>query len=196
MRIAHILDSDRRRPRLGAALAVATALGFFVLPLAGGGAAVPVIDPVSAPEDMSPKAEGPEPRLDTPVPGGRVSWGWGPGRDPFNGKEVFHRGVDVAAAAGTPVLAPADGTVTVATESYEPSPASGTVIIIDHGDGLTTFYSHLGTLEVREGQRVTRGSLIAGVGSTGRSTGPHVHVEVLRDGEHADPADFVGEWRE
>lgn len=195
VRIAHILDSDRRRPRLGAALVVAAALGFFVLPLAGGGAALPASDLVPTPEAVQRPAEGPAVHLDTPVPGGRVTWGWGPGRDPFNGNEVFHRGVDVAAAAGTPVLAPADGAVTVAAESYGPSPASGTVIIIDHGDGLATFYSHLGSLEVREGQRVARGDLIAGVGSTGRSTGPHVHFEVHRDGERVDPADYVGGWR-
>ncbi len=195
MRLAHVLDSDRRRPRFAAALAVAAGLGFFVLPLAGGGAALPAHDPVPTAEAEQRNAEGPTAHLDIPVPGGRVTWGWGPGRDPFNGTEVFHRGVDVAAASGTPVLAPADGTVRVAAESYDPSPASGTVIIIDHGDGLTTFYSHLGTLEVREGQRVARGDLIAGVGSTGRSTGPHVHFEVLRDGERVDPADYVGEWR-
>jgi beta-lactamase regulating signal transducer with metallopeptidase domain len=195
VRIAHILDPECRRPRLAGGVAAAAALGFFVLPLAGGGAALPVSDLVPTPETLQGSAEGPVAHLDTPVPGGRVTWAWGPGRDPFNGTEVFHRGVDVAAAAGTPVLAPADGTVTVAAESYDPSPASGTVIIIDHEDGLSTFYSHLGTLEVREGQRVARGELIAGVGSTGRSTGPHVHFEVLRNGERVDPADYVDQLR-
>ena len=74
-------------------------------------------------------------------------------------------------------------------------PSAGTVIVLDHGDGMQTFYSHLGTLEVEPGQQVARGEIIATVGSTGKSTGPHVHFEVRKDGERKDPALFVDDWK-
>ena len=92
---------------------------------------------------------------------------------------------------GTPIVAPADGVVEVATEHYQPSPYSGMVIIIDHGSGLKTLYSHLGALSVAEGDEVKAGDKIAEVGSTGRSTGPHLHFEVLRDGTNINPADLI-----
>ena len=116
-------------------------------------------------------------------------------KDPWNGNEVFHKGIDVASAAGTSVLAPAPGVVVVATEEYEPSRASGTVVIVDHGDGLQTMYAHLGSLEVAEGESVSRGQPLARVGSTGKSTGPHLHFEVRRNGEPQDPANYVADWR-
>jgi murein DD-endopeptidase MepM/ murein hydrolase activator NlpD len=126
-----------------------------------------------------------------------MTWNWGPNhRDPFTGGEVFHRGVDLAAKSGTPVVAPADGVVLVATDTYEPSQAAGTVVIIDHGNGLTTFHAHLEDTAVVEGQNVTQGQTIATVGSTGKSTGPHLHFEVRRDGEAVDPAQFVAAWRD
>jgi murein DD-endopeptidase MepM/ murein hydrolase activator NlpD len=192
MRLHSILGFDpERRPPAAAALAAALAVAIFALPLAS-------VSPAASADAAAALPPPPDPavvvELANPVPGGRLSWGWGPGRDPFDGAEVFHRGVDVAAAAGTPVRAPAAGTVTVAATSYEPSPASGTVLVIDHGSGLTTFFAHLGTLAVREGEAVSVGQVVATVGSTGRSTGPHVHVEVHRDGEPVDPAIFVREW--
>jgi murein DD-endopeptidase MepM/ murein hydrolase activator NlpD len=93
------------------------------------------------------------------------------------------------------VLAPAPGVVLVATEDYEPSPASGTVVIVDHGDGLQTMYAHLGSLAVTDGESVARGQLLARVGSTGKSTGPHLHFEVRVGGEPKDPAEYVADWR-
>jgi murein DD-endopeptidase MepM/ murein hydrolase activator NlpD len=134
-------------------------------------------------------------QLSNPLPDGRITARWGGMKDPWNGDDVFHKGVDVASASGTPVLAPAPGVVLVATEDYEPSPASGTVIIVDHGDGLQTMYAHLGSLAVADGDSVARGQLLARVGSTGKSTGPHLHFEVRRNGEPRDPADFVADWR-
>jgi murein DD-endopeptidase MepM/ murein hydrolase activator NlpD len=70
-------------------------------------------------------------------------------------------------------------------------PTAGTVIVLDHGNGRKTFYSHLSTLAVEAGQRVTRGQAIGGVGNTGVSTGPHLHFEVWEDGKHVDPAAVV-----
>ena len=84
--------------------------------------------------------------------------------------------------------------VVVATEDFEESPSSGTVVVIDHGHGWSTFYSHLGTLEVAPGDPVIARELIARIGSTGKSTGPHLHFEVRRGGERLNPADFVSGW--
>jgi murein DD-endopeptidase MepM/ murein hydrolase activator NlpD len=131
-----------------------------------------------------------------PLPGSRVTRSWGSGHlDPFSGKPVFHRGIDVAAKTGTPVLGAADGVVVVATENYETQPSAGTVVIIDHQNGTSTYYGHLASFEVAKGQHVQKGDVIASVGSTGKSTGPHLHFEVRSDGEALDPADFVDDWK-
>jgi murein DD-endopeptidase MepM/ murein hydrolase activator NlpD len=95
--------------------------------------------------------------------------------NPFGGgSSEFHPGQDIAAPRGTPVLAPADGTVVQAgwQNGY------GQTIVIDHGNGLTTRYGHLSKLEVTAGQEIKRGDELGQVGSTGRSTGPHLHYEV------------------
>ncbi len=197
MRIHNIFKrAGGHRPGVGGALVFSVALGIFLLPLGSGGAsAVPGSDMVEvAQSDPDPPA-GEALELSNPLAEGRTTWTWGPGhRSPFSGEEVFHKGIDLAAPAGTPVTSPAAGRVIVATEAYEPSPASGTVILIDHGSGVATFYAHLGSLEVREGQEIDRGAVIATVGSTGKSTGPHLHFEVRQNGESVNPADFVEEW--
>jgi beta-lactamase regulating signal transducer with metallopeptidase domain len=188
-RIRDILDpSNRRPPKRLVAAACAAGLALVVLPMAGGASGTATEDP----RDTQYRVGGVE--LGNPLPEGRISWQWGDGRDPWSGDPVFHRGVDLAAPAGTPIVAPAAGTVTVATADYEPSPSSGTVAILDHGGGLKTFYAHLGSLTVAAGERVSAGQTIAEVGSTGKSTGPHLHFEVRLDGESQDPAQFVEEW--
>ncbi len=99
-----------------------------------------------------------------------------------------HTGSDFAAKSGTPVLAAADGTVGLAEEHF----FSGNSVFIDHGDGLVTMYFHLKELFVEAGQRVTRGAVIGSVGSTGRSTGPHLHFGVRWRGARVDPALLLG----
>ena len=198
MRMINIFERDgRRRPSVAAAVALAGLVGFFLLPL-GNGSAVAQAEPA----EVASELVDPDVPIDVtagfenPLAVGRVTWSWGPGhRDPFTHEEVFHRGIDVAAAPGTQVVSPADGVVRIATEAYEPSPESGTVVLIDHADGITTFYAHLGSLTVAAGERVARGEVIATVGSTGKSTGPHLHFEVRRDGEAVNPAEFVEEWK-
>ena len=191
MRIRDILEpSNRRPPRRLVAAVCAAGLALVMLPMAGGASNTSSEDS----RNTQQRVEGVE--LDSPLPEGRVSWTWGDGRDPWSREPVFHRGIDLAAPAGTPIVAPAAGTVTVATTDYEPSPSSGTVAILDHGGGLTTFYAHLGSLTVAAGERVSAGQTIAEVGSTGKSTGPHLHFEVRRDGEPQDPSQFVEEWQE
>jgi murein DD-endopeptidase MepM/ murein hydrolase activator NlpD len=111
--------------------------------------------------------------------------------DPFNKKKRFHTGVDLAAETGTPVRALADGVVTYTTDNFEEAKGSGKVVVVEHGDGWTTRYYHLDGWAVRQGTTVSAGETIGAVGNTGRSTGPHLHFEILRDGEQVNPAEFV-----
>lgn len=104
---------------------------------------------------------------------------------------VDHPGIDIAAQPGVDVLAPADGTVEIAEAKYSGGARLGTVIIIDHGSGLKTFYAHLGSLAVEPGQNVRGQEPIAKVGSTGESTGPHFHFEIWESGNPVDPLRFL-----
>ncbi len=123
-----------------------------------------------------------------PVRQGFVSSYFGERQDPFTGHQAFHRGVDFASEAGAEVIAVASGVVTFAGERA----GYGTMVEIAHGDGYVTRYGHNQSNLVEVGQTVTRGQVIATMGSTGRSTGPHVHFEVLRAGIHVDPLSFIG----
>jgi murein DD-endopeptidase MepM/ murein hydrolase activator NlpD len=107
--------------------------------------------------------------------------------DPFTGHQSFHEGVDFAVEAGTPINAAASGKVITA----EFHPAYGKTIDIDHGNGLVTRYAHASELLVAEGDLVVRGQRIAKVGSTGRSTGPHLHFEVRLNNAPQNPARFL-----
>ncbi|MEL7492040.1 MAG: peptidoglycan DD-metalloendopeptidase family protein [Pseudomonadota bacterium] len=98
-----------------------------------------------------------------------------------------HQGVDIAAKRGADVVAPGAGVVVEATDLYENNPDWGKVIVIDHGDNVKTRYAHLDSYGVLKGDRVWAGDVIAKVGSTGRSTGPHLHFETIVDGETVDP---------
>ena len=121
-----------------------------------------------------------------PVPG-LIGGGFGWRRDPFTGAKQFHRGVDVSAPPGTPVFAPADGIVLAADREG----GYGNVLTISHGDGMVTRYGHLSAFKAKAGQEVRRGDTIAMVGSSGRSTGPHLHYEVLLEGRQVDPMAYV-----
>ena len=107
--------------------------------------------------------------------------------DPFVGVRARHEGLDFSAPSGTPVSAAADGVVL----SSEFHPEFGNMIEIDHGEGLTSRYAHLATMEVAESKIVRRGEKIGTVGSTGRSTGPHLHFEVRMLGVPQNPANFL-----
>lgn len=123
-----------------------------------------------------------------PVHEGYISSYFGERMDPFNGEEAMHKGVDFATDAGTDVLAVASGIVTWAG----PREGYGNLVEINHGNGYTTRYAHNAQTLVQVGETVERGQAVAVVGSTGRSTGPHVHFEVLRDGTQINPMAFVG----
>lgn len=107
--------------------------------------------------------------------------------DPFTGRSALHTGLDFEAQTGTPILA-ASGGVVVAQELH---PAYGQMVEIDHGNGLVTRYAHASRAWVQKGDLVKRGQKIAEVGSTGRSTGPHLHFEVLVQGVAQDPQKFL-----
>jgi murein DD-endopeptidase MepM/ murein hydrolase activator NlpD len=123
-----------------------------------------------------------------PTKGGFISSGFGDRQDPFTGHEAFHRGIDFAGAAGSEVVAVATGVVTWAGQRS----GYGSLVEINHGNGYTTRYAHNQRALVTVGQTVTRGQAIALMGSTGRSTGPHVHFEVLKNGRQINPASFLG----
>ncbi len=120
---------------------------------------------------------------------GFFSDGFGWRRDPIDGSREFHKGVDIVAPNGTPVHAAADGLVTAAGRMA----GYGSMIHLAHGYGLGTRYGHLSRVLVTPGQRVKRGDVIGLVGSTGRSTGPHLHYEVFRTGNQVDPRKYLGE---
>jgi murein DD-endopeptidase MepM/ murein hydrolase activator NlpD len=118
---------------------------------------------------------------------GRIGSGFGFRSDPFTSRAALHTGLDFPADVGTPIAAAAGGVVVNATVHA----AYGNMIEIDHGNGLVTRYAHASKLVAKQGDLVKRGETIALVGSTGRSTGPHLHFEVLVDGVQQDPAKFL-----
>jgi murein DD-endopeptidase MepM/ murein hydrolase activator NlpD len=122
-----------------------------------------------------------------PVADGFVGSGFGWRTDPFTGQMTKHEGIDFAAPPGTPIHAAAGGVVVLA----ERHPEYGNVVEIDHGNQLTTRYAHALRVGVRPGDLVKRGQKIAEVGSTGRSTGPHLHFEVLLRGVAQNPSRFL-----
>jgi murein DD-endopeptidase MepM/ murein hydrolase activator NlpD len=113
------------------------------------------------------------------------SYGWR--IDPFNGNKAFHEGLDFTANTGTPIRAAADGIVSVAELTH----AYGNMVKIDHGAGLETRYAHASKLMVKAGERVVKGQVVALVGSTGRSTGPHLHYEIRLNGNPLDPRQYL-----
>ena len=117
----------------------------------------------------------------------RISWGFNQKAiHPITKKETTHLGIDLPAPTGTPVFAAGDGKVLKARAED----GWGQLIVLEHGDGYTTFYAHLDEIGVEAGSKVSRGEVIGKVGNTGQSTGSHLHYEVRRNGEHLNPADF------
>lgn len=106
---------------------------------------------------------------------------------PFTGRREMHKGLDIATRSGTPIIAPADGLVVFAGREG----GFGNMIILDHGYGITTKFGHCSSLESKLGQKVKRGDVIARVGNTGRSTGPHVHYEVAVNGVSVNPSRYI-----
>ena len=123
----------------------------------------------------------------SPVPDVGVGSGFGWRIDPFTGLSALHQGLDFPAETGTAIYSAAGGVVV----SQEPHPQYGNLVEIDHGNDLLTRYAHLSRSVVKKGDLIKRGQKIAEVGNTGRSTGPHLHFEVLVRGVAQDPQKFL-----
>ncbi len=126
------------------------------------------------------------------TPAIRPAKGWttskfGYRQSPFTGKREFHKGLDIANRKGSPIVATADGIVTYTG----PKGLLGEVVVIDHGHGIVTRYAHLEKAVCQKGARVKRGEVIAHMGNTGRSTGPHLHYEVRLNGVQVNPTKYI-----
>ncbi len=119
---------------------------------------------------------------------GRLGSYFGKRNDPFLGEGAFHPGVDILAPSGTPIHAAADGVVVHAAYN---SGGYGRLVVIDHGNGVQTYYAHMSRIAVVAGQEIRQGELIGMVGSTGRTTAPHLHYEVRRDGTPQNAAAYL-----
>lgn len=124
--------------------------------------------------------------LGSPVVG-NVTSDFGKRRSPFTGRPDFHSGVDISIDRSTPVKAVADGVVIMS--GYKG--AYGKVVVVDHGNGFETVYGHLSQISAKPGEKVCRGEIVGNVGSTGRSTGPHLHFEVRKNGEPQNPIPYM-----
>ena len=117
----------------------------------------------------------------------RITSSFGDRESPTEGASSSHQGVDIGASTGSSILAAASGTVTISTYSY----SAGNYIMINHGGGVSTVYMHCSELLVSAGQEVTQGQVIAKVGSTGYSTGPHLHFGIRVNGSYVNPINYV-----
>jgi murein DD-endopeptidase MepM/ murein hydrolase activator NlpD len=118
---------------------------------------------------------------------GWVTSYFGTRKSEFSGQNKMHEGIDIGAPAGSKIISPADGIVTFAGSK----PGFGYIVQVEHGYGLETVFAHASKLEVRKGEKVLRGDLLARIGSTGLSTGPHVHYEVRVNGTPVDPMHYI-----
>lgn len=122
-----------------------------------------------------------------PAEGGWISSGFGARSDPFTGRQSWHEGVDIAVRFGSQVFATGDGVVTWSGERA----GYGLLVEITHASGLVTRYAHLSDTLVKVGDRITGGQAIARIGTSGRTTGPHLHFEVVRNGQPVNPARYL-----
>ena len=122
-----------------------------------------------------------------PVQNGFVSSRFGRRMDPFTGGSTFHRGVDYSVCKGAPIYSTADGVINYVGKWSQ----FGLVVEITHGHGFVTRYAHVSKIFVEKGQRVKRGDIVARVGATGRATASHLHYEVLKEGKHQNPLNFI-----
>ncbi|GAA4079603.1 M23 family metallopeptidase [Amphibacillus indicireducens] len=122
-----------------------------------------------------------------PTDPNKITSPFGPRNDPFNRSRAIHSGIDVRGKTGTPIYAAADGTVQLA--QYHGG--YGNTIIINHSDRYETLYAHLSKISVEQGDQVLKGDVIGELGSTGRSTGPHLHYEIIKSGKAVDPEPYL-----
>ena len=167
-------------------------LGIFLLPIAGG---VISNSDQNATETLVAKelspSEDESAEFVLPIKVGRISAGFGKMKHPYTKKVMHHKGIDIAAKKGTEIFASSEGKVSVAVSDYKKNKGPGKYIVIQHEKNYETFYSHLDEVLVKEGQKIKAGDLIAKVGTTGLSTGPHLHFEIRKNGKAHDPKEYV-----
>lgn len=120
---------------------------------------------------------------------GAISSSYGKRKNPRNGGDDYHTGIDISTSSGDPVRATADGIVSFSGWNG----GSGNLVVLEHGHGYSTFYAHNKALAVKVGQKVRKGDVIGYVGSTGYSTGPHVHYEIWKNGNPVNPVEYMKE---
>ncbi len=157
-------------------------------PAGGASAATLPAAPPPGPAAAAPPPRAPLAPAAAAGPRPAISSGFGERLDPLSHEPRFHRGLDLRAARGTPVAAASDGVVVAASVA----PGLGKHVVVRHAGGLDSVYAHLERIDVAPGAAVSAGTPIGAAGSTGRSTGPHLHFEVRRDGHAVDPAEVVG----
>ncbi len=160
-------------------------IGMLVLPMG------PVISTYHAAAADGPKAEDADVEMICPLKKGRVTARFGPMLDPLSLKKRHHRGIDIATTRGSEIYAAADGRVTATHLDADAHEAWGHFVRLDHGQGIATCYTHMKEVKVTPGETVKKGRMIGTVGSTGRSTGPHLHFEIIQNGDYVNPQDFV-----
>jgi murein DD-endopeptidase MepM/ murein hydrolase activator NlpD len=122
----------------------------------------------------------------------QLACGYGLRKNPYHNGNYFHKGIDLVAVRRTPVLASAPGKILDVRRS-ELEMGEGNVIVIDHGNGYKTRYTHLGEILVKPGQRIDKGATIATIGMSGGSVSPHLHYEILKNNKHVDPIEYLME---
>lgn len=198
MRIMHIMNGTRPaykrcRDRVGLALTASTLTVVGIMSVsatASAGDNLPQSLPIAEVPSVK-TAVAFSPAFKAMVTG-RLTSRYGPTADPFKkGATRNHHGVDIGAPMGTPIYAPANGVIIAATDSYNGNPKYGNVVALQTQGGVLTVFAHLGGFNIVVGQSVTKGTQIATVGSSGLSTGPHVHIETYENGNRVDP---MGIW--
>ncbi len=183
-------DKRSRRERLSAILSDSHRRAFLSLPQKAG-LALTVIAAAVLAFAQAAFAVAPKPAADalpTPPLKGTVTMSFGELNKVLNDDVRAHQGVDIKASRGSIIRAAGSGKVTAATNNYKGQSAWGNVVVIDHGHGLVTRYAHLDSYRVKKGETIHNGEIIGTVGSTGKSTGPHLHFEVIQDGIAINPA--------
>ena len=104
---------------------------------------------------------------------------------------MFHRGIDIAAPKGTNIYSIADGVVRKVNLAFEQGKGHGRFVIVDYDNGLSALYSQMDSYAVKEGQKVKAGDVLGAIGSSGTSTGPHLHLELKKDGKNVNPEDYI-----
>ena len=201
MRIRHIMDGTPpafKRLRdtlvLGSVAAGVTLIGALAISTTATADTAEAPPSQNAPSEKTPAEKlapekTPSPSSIVPsIVAGKLTSKFGPALDPFKpGKTRNHYGIDIAAPTGTPIYAPADGVIRAATDAYNGNANYGNVVVLETQGGILTMFAHLEGYSVAPGQAVTQGTQIATVGSSGKSTGPHVHIETRKDGLRVDP---------